>query len=358
VIKNFISREKCKSLAEKFDKFCSDNNILPDDQVLNSPAYKNFIPFVEILCTKTKKVSKIVGEPLLPSYTYSRIYTNNSFLEKHVDRESCEISLTVHLDGDSNWPIYFENGDNKEYIDLQVGDAIIYYGVELSHGRDQYLGKKYIQCFLHYVRMNGPYANNFFDSENTFNNVSITQGIEKYIHVFDNAIPDDLCDKIIKEYSDDEYDTSHIFGDDMTYRTSKEVAISLPESIEKNPNKRKIIDDSIFKNMTTCLNQYLINFGIKMETLNDSGYHLLKYNVGEYYKEHIDSNSENAIRMISCSMILNDNYKGGDLLFFNGNYKPNLKKGSIVFFPSNFMFPHQVSPVTKGVRYSIVTWIA
>jgi predicted 2-oxoglutarate/Fe(II)-dependent dioxygenase YbiX len=34
-----------------------------------------------------------------------------------------------------------------------------------------------------------------------------------------------------------------------------------------------------------------------------------------------------------------------------------LDKGSIVFFPSNFMYPHMIEPITKGTRYSIVAWL-
>ena len=34
-----------------------------------------------------------------------------------------------------------------------------------------------------------------------------------------------------------------------------------------------------------------------------------------------------------------------------------LDKGSIVFFPSNFMYPHGIEPITKGTRYSIVSWL-
>mgnify|MGYP001213588018 CR=1 FL=1 len=33
-----------------------------------------------------------------------------------------------------------------------------------------------------------------------------------------------------------------------------------------------------------------------------------------------------------------------------------LKKGDVVIFPSNFMYPHRVEKVTKGTRYSFVTW--
>ena len=30
--------------------------------------------------------------------------------------------------------------------------------------------------------------------------------------------------------------------------------------------------------------------------------------------------------------------------------------GDVIIFPSNFMYPHRVEPVTKGARYSYVSW--
>ena len=35
----------------------------------------------------------------------------------------------------------------------------------------------------------------------------------------------------------------------------------------------------------------------------------------------------------------------------------NLGKGSIIFFPSNFIYPHGITPIKKGTRYSIVAWL-
>jgi len=59
---------------------------------------------------------------------------------------------------------------------------------------------------------------------------------------------------------------------------------------------------------------------------------------------------------------LNDDYEGGDLVFayqyLNKEMKRvSLKKGSICFFPSNFLYPHMIEPITKGTRYSIVAWL-
>jgi predicted 2-oxoglutarate/Fe(II)-dependent dioxygenase YbiX len=87
---------------------------------------------------------------------------------------------------------------------------------------------------------------------------------------------------------------------------------------------------------------------------------LLKYSVGGKYEVHTDHFSS-TVRNVSIIINLNDDYEGGDLVFTNQQKvevkKIKLEKGSIVFFPSNFMYPHSIKPITKGVRYSIVSWL-
>jgi PKHD-type hydroxylase len=62
-------------------------------------------------------------------------------------------------------------------------------------------------------------------------------------------------------------------------------------------------------------------------------------------------------RKLSFSLLLNDDYVGGDFEFTFGE-KPlqhKLRKGDIILFPSFFM--HRVTPVTEGVRKSLVSWV-
>ena len=56
---------------------------------------------------------------------------------------------------------------------------------------------------------------------------------------------------------------------------------------------------------------------------------------------------------------MNNDYEGGDLTwsmhgkeFMRSKTKPN----SMIIWPSSFLYPHGVEPVTKGTRYSIVAW--
>jgi len=93
-----------------------------------------------------------------------------------------------------------------------------------------------------------------------------------------------------------------------------------------------------------------------IETIN-----LLKYNKGGFYKKHNDSGYKTH-RELSAIIFLNNDYEGGYLQFFEPNQKnlileikPQL--GKIVLWPSNFLYPHQVTPVIKGTRFTIVSWM-
>ena len=98
----------------------------------------------------------------------------------------------------------------------------------------------------------------------------------------------------------------------------------------------------------------------KMESSKINQIDLLKYSPGGKYEIHTDHYTTST-RALSIIINLNDNYKGGDLIFTDQKEKEikrfQLSKGSIVFFPSNFMYPHSITPIVKGTRYSIVAWL-
>ena len=104
---------------------------------------------------------------------------------------------------------------------------------------------------------------------------------------------------------------------------------------------------------------YKIKFP-KMATNKINQIDLLKYSVGCKYTVHTDHYT-NTPRHLSVIINLNDNYEGGDLVFTDQKEKEikryKLNAGSVIFFPSNFMYPHAIEPITKGTRYSIVAWL-
>jgi len=100
-----------------------------------------------------------------------------------------------------------------------------------------------------------------------------------------------------------------------------------------------------------------------------------KYKPDSFYGWHKDGGSDclfkynlpnnkfmhGNVRKLSMTLLLNGNYQGGDFQFVNYNKlepyvtSPNFKNaGSVIVFPS--FIEHQVAPVTKGTRYSLVAW--
>ena len=84
------------------------------------------------------------------------------------------------------------------------------------------------------------------------------------------------------------------------------------------------------------------------------------YHENDHYDWHVDTGSaylKQKERKISFSLILNDNYKGGELEFKNSdeNISLDLNKGDMVTFPS--FLEHRVKPVLNGTRISLVGWM-
>ena len=183
--------------------------------------------------------------------------------------------------------------------------------------------------------------------------------LSKYIICVENVVPHDLCDAILEEYDNNAEWTKARVGAlpariDTEIRNLSGINISNNDIKIKNPEIRNNLDSALFQSAGRAIQSYLEVFeNCKID--EDTGYHLLRYKTVEFYKEHIDHYTASP-RIVSCSFSLNNEYEGGEFSFFNNELKFRVDKGSAIMFPSNFMYPHQILPVTSGVRYSIVTW--
>ena len=89
IVPNFISAERADSLASDFKDYANKFDIKNDPQVDKCVGKYDYISFVELLCEKNVQVSQLVGETVLPTYTYARIYEKGAVLTPHVDKEEC-----------------------------------------------------------------------------------------------------------------------------------------------------------------------------------------------------------------------------------------------------------------------------
>lgn len=136
------------------------------------------------------KLEKELGRKLYNTYYYDRYYFPKQELSRHVDRDACEISVTVHIGTnlkgkDADWPIWIKTpdtymdekktqilipGENRPVI-LKPGDGMVYKGCERPHWREPMPGRNwffkkqlyYHQIFFHYVLQDGKRAHCAWD---------------------------------------------------------------------------------------------------------------------------------------------------------------------------------------------------
>jgi len=181
--------------------------------------------------------------------------------------------------------------------------------------------------------------------------------LSKYIKVYDNVLDISDCNVILDEYSTTNEWTRALTGSGEISEVRKcdSILISSQSVLEKNVNTRKEIDLMLHQKVANIIKRYVADFPL-CSLSSDSGYDLLRYEVGGDFGNHVDSCTE-VMRTVSISINLNDDYVGGKMSFFNREIQIKGGIGSAIVFPSNFMYPHEIMPVEKGTRYSIVTWL-
>lgn len=113
-----------------------------------------------------RQIEALYGLRLLPTYSFARIYTTESRLTKHVDRGACEVSATMTVgfsNTDELWPIYVESDGDEIPVRLDVGDALVYRGMELPHWREPLPKGVWCQLFFHFVLADGAKADLHYD---------------------------------------------------------------------------------------------------------------------------------------------------------------------------------------------------
>lgn len=377
-LKDFLSKHICQELTDELKRLVKEQKTVNDSQCPLSQAVHGAIAFDKLLETCLPYFEQASGLKLYPTYSYARLYNQQGEeLKNHRDRPSCEISATITLDFEGNvWPIYMADkatekdgilkigeNKNKDYIKniskiyMDIGDAVMYRGCEKFHFRESYKeGKWQAQVFLHYVDANGPYAEWKYDKRESLGISKTKLENQNQNNQFDvaytvkNGISNNFCDNLIKEYSKDEIE-----------KLAPEIG-NIPGLI--NLNIRNVarlqlsMNQGIGATLTSCglnINHQFWQYHITHSNQTE----FLMYDVNGKYEAHVDTFHQhgNETRKLTCLAILNDDFEGGKFYIINSHEKiyPSQEKGDIIVFPS-FMV-HGVEPVTKGKRFTVVTWL-
>lgn len=368
LVENFFPSDLCKSLVNYIFNLCEEGKTVKDDQCpLSDSVYGD--PVFDGLMEKSRNlIEKTIGIDLLPTYSYARIYREGEKLDPHLDRDSCEISITATLGFDSSevWEIFFEGANGPVPLKINVGDLAIYKGCEVLHWRKKFTGSWQVQVFLHYVNVNGKKSDFFMDK------------------------------RFLKEKKEDFYSAPFVFPpnfnpheeieyawrDDVFTKEELKKIISLEKELsfsDATTGTSVLNDSSIRQTKVSWVQNNIDNYYIYSKLCNTAvilnsiyfqfdlhGYNeSLQYSIYEegigHYTWHYDMGTvfNSPPRKLTTILMLSDHreYSGGDLEIYNERSPKKLEKvfGRVYVFPSYIY--HRVTPVTKGTRRTLVGWV-
>jgi Rps23 Pro-64 3,4-dihydroxylase Tpa1-like proline 4-hydroxylase len=117
------------------------------------------------------------------------------------------------------------------------------------------------------------------------------------------------------------------------------------------------ISSQLFGALDQTLEHYsnqIYPFAAKNIKSRERTMHLLRYDKSGYLPAHQDQGV--STRVLSVLLYLNDDYEGGEITFRHSGLTFKPEPGSVLFFPSNFLYVHEVAPITKGPRYALPNW--
>ena len=189
---------------------------------------------------------------------------------------------------------------------------------------------------------------------------AISTNLMDYAKIYKNAIPQDVSDEILKNLRDIEYH-QHTF---YNYKTNEDHAISGDKELDvsfsdnyRNEQLEKIIWDIIYHYIGSLDMSWFSGWqGFSLPRWN-------KYKETRQMALHADrikslfDGERKGDPTLTVLGLFRTEFTGGEFIMWEDGNKLDYDPGDIIVFPSNFMYPHKVEPVTKGTRYSYISWV-
>ena len=187
--------------------------------------------------------------------------------------------------------------------------------------------------------------------------------IKKYIGIYDNVVPYEILSNLIKYCNFVNFEDTKVVSPDGINLINKKVRDVQGKNLV-NIKTDSLTEMHWFNFLAKIFNETIKHYindkkllDCKIKSLNSII--LLKYQNTGFYNWHVDHGTA-VPRTLSMIFLLNNDYEGGDLCFKEGDGSNEItidkRPNRIVIWPSNFLYPHTVKPVTKGTRYSVVCW--
>jgi len=185
-------------------------------------------------------------------------------------------------------------------------------------------------------------------------------------YIIPRAVKPDVCEQIVKDCKQNILEEASLYNFDKTSSTNDpKIRKTFINWVEDKDNKVNALAWHFLREANKTQFNYDLTYfqPIQFGEYKDGGFF-------EWHQDDANVDKSNEIRKLSLVLVLSDpdTFEGGELQFYNGD-RPmrdmgeitaeqvtnDIKtQGTVVVFDSRDW--HRVTPVTKGVRHSVVCW--
>lgn len=207
------------------------------------------------------------------------------------------------------------------------------------------------------------YSNATENNQERKSNWPLKRFVNPAFYAHPNLFSPEECETIINlpKYGDSATPLNYGYTGDGSseHITTAKVRISPVSWIRSDKEENTWIFEKIVQCIEETNNKY---FNYDLKEIQSLQFTVYDSEEKGFYDKHIDTEPtliDGVIRKLSISIQLSEpeNYEGGKVLLHVGGNPIEVPKnrGTAIFFPSYTL--HEVTPVTKGIRYSLVAWI-
>lgn len=185
-----------------------------------------------------------------------------------------------------------------------------------------------------------------------------------FIKLYEKAIPDPICDTLIDIFEsnvDKTFEASYRRGDQEEAKTDGHLELVLT-GLKEDDESFNMFHSSLANLVENQIRQYIdeIQFWSSLYPKQHSLEHF-KLKRYEYSKEnvkyHTDADNRCGVqKLLTVLCYLNDVTDGGTLVFPDYDIRYPAAKGSIIIFPSTWMFPHFAEHPFSNSKYVMTTF--
>jgi len=180
--------------------------------------------------------------------------------------------------------------------------------------------------------------------------------LDQFVITFKNVLPDNLSEQCLFHFENREFE-ENTFTNPITGKVSN-LSSNEPWVINEYNNEK--LNSIIWQLVKHYIDYYKFPWfdswsGFTLPRIN-------KYENNQNMASHCDriksmfDGERKGDPTLSVLGLFDTEFEGGDLIMFE-DVKYDFKPKDVMIFPSTFMYPHYVEPVTNGTRISFVSWV-